>query len=209
MSTESERAYVAINDLIRQGAFTAGDPLRESSIARQVGVSRTPVREALRRMAAEGTVEFEPNRGATLALLSPSDVDNIFDLRALLEPYGARLAAERRTEEHLDRLEDLYARMAIEEAVNDLDSISVLNTEFHGVILAAAEAPIVRDAVAMVTRRSLVRSTFGRYTPQQHVRSQQHHRDLIDAVRARNGSWAESTMRAHIEAGREAYERNS
>jgi DNA-binding GntR family transcriptional regulator len=208
VSTESERAYAAIGELIRSGAYAAGDPLRESSIATRIGVSRTPVREALRRMAAEGTVEFEPNRGATLALLSPADVDHLFDLRALLEPYGARLAAGRRTAAHLERLEELYERMSLEESVNDLDAISELNTRFHHEILEAADAPIVRDTVGVVTRRSIVRSTFGRYTPSQHVRSQQHHRDLIDALRAGNASWAESTMRAHIEAGREAYDQH-
>jgi DNA-binding GntR family transcriptional regulator len=208
MSTESERAYAAISELIRTGAFAAGDPLRESSIASRIGVSRTPVREALRRMAAEGTVEFEPNRGATLALLSPADVGHLFDLRALLEPYGARLAAERRTDEQLASLEELYEQMSLEEAVSDLDAISTLNTRFHNEILEAAGAPIVRDTVAAVTRRSIVRSTFGRYTPTQHLRSQQHHRDLIDAIRAGNASWAESTMRAHIEAGREAYDQH-
>lgn len=206
MSTETERVYGEITGLIRTGMFAGGKPLRESSIAEMIGTSRTPVREALRRLAAEGTVEYEPNRGATLAQLSESDIEDIFTVRALLESEAARLAALRATPEHVARLEDLYDRMATE---SDLDAVSVLNTEFHGVILEAAASPIVRDSVGMVTKRSIVRQTFGLYSPEQHKRSQQQHRDLVDAIRTGNVRWAHATMMAHIESGREAHERHN
>jgi DNA-binding GntR family transcriptional regulator len=205
VSTESERAYQAISALIGSGDIRAGERIREASLAERIGVSRTPVREALRRLAAEGTVEYEPNRGATLSNLRSSDVRDIFAVRALLEPLAAGLAAERAAQDSIGRLEVLYAQMSAEDALEDLDALSALNTAFHAEILAAADSPVVRDCVALVTRRSLVRQTFGRYSPEQHRRSQQQHRDIIDAIVTHNARWAESTMQAHIEAGREAF----
>jgi DNA-binding GntR family transcriptional regulator len=108
MSTESERVYSAITKLIRNDHFVAGQPLRESAIAAELNVSRTPVREALRRLATEGAVEITPNRGATLAEFTDDDIADIWSLRALLEPYAARLAAERGYAKDVERLESLF-----------------------------------------------------------------------------------------------------
>lgn len=203
MTTESERVYATITKLIRDKHFEAGQPLREAAIAAELNVSRTPVREALRRLASEGTVEFTPNRGATLAVYSDQDVADIWALRALLEPHGARLAAERRSDEHVERLEELYDAMEQSIAEGDLDRLTDLNNEFHACIVEAADSKALRDAVSLVRKKVLVRRTFGHYTPEQLRRSQHYHRELVAAIRAGNGNWAHSTMRAHIEAGQE------
>lgn len=203
MTTESERVYERIVQLIRDDHFIPGRPLRESAIAAELNVSRTPVREALRRLATEGTVEITPNRGATLVDYTESDVADIWALRALLEPYAARLAAERGDAEHLVSFESLYEAMERCVRAGDLDGLTDLNNEFHGEIVEASGSRVLRDALALVRKKPLVRRTFGHYSPAQLQRSQQHHRDLIDAIRAQNGGWAESTMRAHIEAGQE------
>lgn len=203
MTTESERVYDRIVDLIREKRFAPGQPMRESAIATELGVSRTPVRDALRRLATEGTVEIAPNRGATLVDYSDSDVADIWALRALLEPYAARLAAERAEEENLVRLEDLYQAMDACVRTHDLDGLTDLNNEFHGEIVEASGSRVLRDALALVRKKPLVRRTFGHYNAAQLQRSQQHHRDLVDSIRAHNGRWAESTMKAHIESGKE------
>ena len=88
----AERAYSAVRDGILQGRYNAGSRLTEQELAAAVGVSRTPVREALRRLHAEGLVEFEPNHGAVVALFELEDAEEIFELRALLEPISARRA---------------------------------------------------------------------------------------------------------------------
>lgn len=203
MTTGSERVYDAINELIRDKHFVAGQPLRESAIASRLKVSRTPVREALRRLATEGTVEITPNRGATLINFSEDDIADIWSLRALLEPYAARLAAERATSQNFSRIEELYSLMQVSLEAGDLDELTELNNAFHAEIVEASGSRVVRDAMALVRQKSLVRRTFGHYTVEQLHRSQQHHRDLIDAIRAGNGRWAEYTMRAHIEAAQE------
>lgn len=201
MTTESERVYEAITELIREKRFEAGQPLREAAIAAELEVSRTPVREALRRLASEGTVEITPNRGATLVNFSQEDIADIWSLRGLLEPHAARLAAERATPEHLERLNALYEEMQRMLEAGDLDAITDLNNAFHAEIVEAGGSRVLRDALALVQQKVLVRRTFGHYTPEQLVRSQQHHRDLVDAIARGNPVWAESIMRAHIEAG--------
>lgn len=201
MTTESERVYAAIAQLIHDKHFVAGQPLRESAIASKLQVSRTPVREALRRLATEGTVEITPNRGATLVNFSEEDVLDIWSLRGLLEPYGARLAAERATPNHIARLESLFQEMQAAMEADDLDRLTDLNNEFHAEIIDASGSRILRDALALVRQRSLVRRTFGHYTPSQLQRSQQHHRDIVDAIASGNGAWAESMMFSHIQAG--------
>jgi DNA-binding GntR family transcriptional regulator len=203
MTTESERVYTTIIELIRDKRFVAGQPLREASIATELNVSRTPVREALRRLASEGTVELSPNKGATLVEFTDEDVADIWSLRAILEPFGARLAAERGSEQNVARLEELLAAMETTLEAGDLDQLTDLNNAFHTEIVEAAGSKVLRDGLALVRKKTLVRRTFGHYTPEQLQRSQQHHRDLIDAIRAGHGTWAESTMRAHIEAGQE------
>ena len=95
MSSAAEKAYEAIRDGIVGGVLPVGGRLREEELAGSIGVSRTPVREALRRLDAEGLVEFSPRRGAQVASWSDQDLDEIFGLRAVLESYGASLAATR------------------------------------------------------------------------------------------------------------------
>ncbi|MST33366.1 GntR family transcriptional regulator, partial [Acidimicrobiaceae bacterium USS-CC1] len=110
-----EVAYTALRDGIARGEHAAGSRLREEDLAATLGLSRTPVREALRRLQAEGLVEVEPRRGALVATWSADELDEIFELRALVEGYGARRAAARVADAQVGLLEELCEGM--EEAV--------------------------------------------------------------------------------------------
>ena len=112
-----DRAYEAVRSGILAGRYLAGARLTEQEIATSVGVSRTPVREALRRLDAEGLVEFTPNLGAVVTTWNEADSDEIFDLRAMLESYGARRATVRATDEQMAemrRLAELKSRCKAE-----------------------------------------------------------------------------------------------
>jgi DNA-binding GntR family transcriptional regulator len=204
MGSDNGRVYDAIRNLIASGMFRGGEPLRESKLAELVGVSRTPVREALKRLAAEGIVELRPNRGAQLVAISSEETQAIFDVRCLLEPYLASRAASRVNDAQLMRMQELVE--AMEETVSSdadrLDELAALNNEFHGQIIGAADARLAAGALAMAVRPPLVQRTFHRYSPEQLHRSQNHHRELLAAMRAGSPSWAEAVMRSHIEAAR-------
>jgi len=200
-----ERAYEAIRNGIFSGEHPAGGRLREEELAERIGVSRTPVREALRRLDAEGLVEFMPNRGAHVASWSDEDLREIFALRALLEGFGARLAAARIDHETLARLGELCDAMdrALAEGGPDhFERVAELNNRFHQGILAASGSKRLPVLVSSLMEAPLVYRTFRRYSAGQLARSMSHHRELLAALETGDGEWAGSVMRSHVLAAR-------
>ena len=203
VTTAVERAYTVLRDALATGQFPAGSPLREEVIANMAGVSRTPVREAIRRLDAEGLVEVLPNRGARVATWNDHDVEEIFELRVLLEGYGARLAARRAQDPELAELEELCNQMEKEAARAEVryQAVTDTNARFHSSIMAASRNQRLASVAAGVVKRALVIRTFHLYTREELARSCAHNRELVAAIAAHDGDWAESVMRAHLYAG--------
>src|SRR3954452_3369655 len=132
----SDHAYTLIRAQILSGDRQGGDWLREGDLAESLGVSRTPVREALRRLTAEGLVRHERNRGVQVQAWTPQDLDEIFSLRSVLEPWACRLAAVSGALA-LDRLEELAHAMdsAASGPAVDVDTVTELNNRFHRLVL--------------------------------------------------------------------------
>lgn len=207
IASAAERAYDAIRGGILDGTFELGARLPEEDLAARAGVSRTPVREALRKLAAEGFVTFATNRGAQVASWTDEDLEEIFGLRALLESHGASLAARRIETGHLVALHDLAD--AMEQAARRgtgpaLDRVAELNNRFHRTILEIAGSPRLRALLDTVIVLPLVHRTFHRYTPNALQRSMHHHRELLAAFEAGDGDWAAAVMRTHVLAARTA-----
>ena len=201
MGSAIERAYGGIRQGILSGAHAPASHLREEELAAATGVSRTPVREALRRLAAEGLVELTPNRGVRVAAWSERDLQEIFELRALLESYGARLAAGRVTAPAVAELAALAAAMeqaARSRARDRLEQVAEINNRFHQGVLAAAANERLVALLGHVVQVPLVRHTFRRYAPAELGRSLAQHREILEALRHRDPAWAESAMRSHI-----------
>jgi DNA-binding GntR family transcriptional regulator len=211
MSQASAHVYAGIRGLISEGVFSGGDQMREAALAERLGVSRTPVREALRRLEAEGIIERRGNRRSYLVEILPRDMEEIFLVRAALEPLAAQLAAARADDAFVDRLRDLADRMdaALTSSPVDYDGLARSNSAFHGEILAASDNRTLAEAIRAVTRRPLVTLTFRRYSAVELRRSQAHHREMISAFDARDPEWAWSVMRAHILAARSVNEPSS
>lgn len=210
MSTASHRAYEEIRRRIFAGEYPAGVRLREDELSTVIGVSRTPIREALRRLDAEGVVVNVPNRGAHVASWTDAELTDIFELRALLESYAAGRAATRLTEPDLDRLDALTDQM--DSLLDKLPSeehyarITRLNTEFHQRIIAAAGSPLLGSLTTSTVQLPLMHRTFRRYSRRAIERSFDHHRELVEACRARDAVWAELIMRSHILAARHIFD---
>lgn len=181
--------------------YTPGTPLREADLARDFGVSRTPVREALRRLEAEGLVEYQPNKGARVAPWANIDIYNTFGLRQRLEGYAAFQACGMIDEGGIDKLASLCDEM--EQAAGSgspqrFQEVTSLNNAFHRIILEAANDSRLIELMAAVVQVALVKHTFERYTPSQLARSFAHHRELVAAFRYRDRGWAESVMSSHV-----------
>lgn len=201
----SDEAYAQLRDGILHGRFEPGARLGEVELAETLGVSRTPVREALRQLAADGLVDLAPNRGARVATWSDAELQDTFELRGLLEPYGARRAATRIDDAELQRLEALcddMERVGRPGPGQDLDLLSQLNADLHKSVLAASGNTKLLGLVGSVVSVPMVIRTFHRYSPDSLERSHRHHRELLAAFRAGDPDWAESVMRSHIHAAR-------
>ncbi len=138
----SRNASAAASEVIRRaiidGRLAPGRRLKEEELARELGISRTPVREALLMLESEGLVELIPKRGASVRAYAVDDLDDMYQLRALLEGYAARRAATRISPEDVARLEESCARFDRLRAEDDLLELVKENLFFHNVILEAA-----------------------------------------------------------------------
>ncbi len=197
----SDHAYRLIRAQILSGERAGGDWLREGDLAESIGVSRTPVREALRRLTAEGLVSHERNRGVQVAAWTAADLDEIFSLRSVLEPWACRLAALSATVdlEELHRLADDMDEAA-RGSVADIDRITTLNNRFHRLILEGSRNRRLGAVVSSVVQVPLVWQTFSHYSETDLRRSLAHHHELVAALTAGDPDWAESVMRSHVRA---------
>src|SRR5262245_2588975 len=164
----ADRTHRLIRDQILSGERASGEWLREGEMAESTGVSRTPVREALRRLTAEGLVRYERHRGVQVQNWSVHDLDEIFSLRSVLEPWGCRLAAANGTVD-IAALADLAGRMdaiAPDGRPSDVDKLTELNNAFHRMVLEAADNGRLTSVISAVIQLPLVWRTFSRYTPE-------------------------------------------
>ncbi|MCB5906126.1 GntR family transcriptional regulator [Streptomyces pinistramenti] len=199
----AQRAYVEIAERMAAGDLEPGAWLREESLAASIGISRTPVREALRRLASEGLVRFEANRGAQVVAWDRSKIAEIYGLRAAVEGYVAAVAAQNISDEALGRLEanlDEYIRVIADARPDARQHAAELNNEFHALVLASTANESLVSLLHGVLGLPLVRRTFLRYSERDLARSVEHHRELIEALRRRDAPLAEMMMKVHIRA---------
>jgi DNA-binding GntR family transcriptional regulator len=199
--TSAERTLDTLREDILRGALPAGARLGEVELADRLGVSRTPVREALSRLAAEGLVELVPNRGARVASWTVDELEGVFALRALLEPQLTALAVPHAAAADLDDLEELAAQM-VDLGDRDLDGLVPLNRAFHGRLVELAAAPALATALAGAVHSPLVARNFHAYDAASLRRSLAHHVEIVAALRAGDPEWARAVMTAHIHNAR-------
>lgn len=203
--TSTERALAAVRELILHGQFAAGARLGEVELAERLGVSRTPVREALTRLAAEGLVELVPNRGARVASWSVAELEGVFDLRSALEPRLTGYAAPRARPDDVALLDELAAQMiavGLPGPNQDLDALVPLNRRFHGRLVTIADQPALATALAGAIHAPIQLRNFHAYDEASLRRSLAHHVEIVAAIRAGDPTWARAVMTAHIHNAR-------
>ena len=195
-------ASAAAADLIRQaivdGRVLPGQRLKEEELAQQLGISRTPIREALLVLQTEGLLEATPNRGATVRSYDPAELEEMYDLRALLESHAARRAATRVTAAQLEELRASCDRFAALLGGDDLPALVAENGFFHDTILAAAESERLSGMVRQVVAMPLVYKSYVWYSPAQASASHHYHLQLVKALERADGERAEIVMREHV-----------
>ena len=204
----AERAYNTLRAGIIEGIHPPGARVTEQEVAATAGVSRTPVREALRRLEAEGLLRFVPHQGAFVTSWSDQDAEDIFELRAMLEGYGARLAVTKATSEDAAQLRSLaeaQSKEAADHSPGYLERIADLNNQFHRRLLQVAASARLQATLATISSAPLVLQTFRDYDGDDLNRSAHHHMEMVEAIEAGDGNWAESVMHSHVMAARRAF----
>ena len=201
MTSSMDKAYEFIKSAVMQGDLKAGDRVKEEQIAEAIGVSRTPIRHALQKLAAQGFLETLHHQGARVIDWSSQDLSEIADLRALLEGFGAGIAAGKITEVGLDQLRNLAHRMeaaAARAEPADLEALTGLNSQFHMTIITTSENHRLADVIGNLAHPLLVRRRFSSFSKKRLQRSMNHHSEIIDALDAGDSDWATAIMRSHI-----------
>ncbi len=190
-------------NLILTNQLEPGERLIQIRLAEQLGISRTPVREALQKLASEGLVTFSPYRGATVAEFSPSELDDIYSIRIALEGYCARLAALRITDEQLEQLEALFGQMKEEYRRADRWQLLAVNREFYAVLYAIPNRPRLYDLTMkyldmanLYRRMALAQESYFK-------RIVEGHKELLAVLRERDSEGVERVLRVQMEEIRE------
>jgi DNA-binding GntR family transcriptional regulator len=190
-------ATEVIREAIIDGRLAPGERLKEEELAHELGLSRTPIREALAVLQAEGLVDTAPNRGATVREHDAEDLDDLYRLRALLEGYAAGRAA---TNMPLEWVQELFASCERFEGIADGDVSALVkeNLLFHNKIIEAAASRRVAELVLKVIELPLVYKSYIWYSPEQRRISAHFHRQIAVAIEARDADRAESLMKEHV-----------
>lgn len=193
-----EKVFQSIRQSILDGKYQIGDALRESAIARELNVSRTPVREAIRQLELEGLVRSIPNKETIVCGITKEDVEDIFMVRGRLEGIAGRLAAERITDEELNKMKETLDLTEFYISKSDLQHIEALDHTFHDIIYNATKSKIIKHVL----------SDFHTYIQQTRKESiaipgrvqclLEEHCAIYEAIKDRNGDKAEELIDAHL-----------
>jgi DNA-binding GntR family transcriptional regulator len=205
--TASSVAMELIREAIVDGRLAPGQRLKEVQLANELGISRTPIREALLLLQAEGLVDAAPNRGSTVRAYDVRELQDMYELRAVLEGHAARRAAGRVTEAALDELTASCGRFAEHladfEAGGRVTELVKENGIFHEMVLDAAVSERLAGMVRQVVVAPLVYRSYIWYSAEQARLSHQAHVQLVNALERRDGDRADAIMREHVFHGRD------
>lgn len=207
MSRASDRAYAIIRDMILSGNLPSGAKIGEEAMAEQCGVSRTPIREALSRLEAELLIRRNDTQRSFVADWSLEDVEEMFELRGLLEGRAARRAATRISWSQIERLK------AHHHAIGHALDAETLNSElfvdhnhhFHGIILEASASAQLTNMLTRIVERPVVHRTVQHFGVDDLMRSHRQHGELLAAFEQRDPAWAEAVMVSHIRRALHVY----
>ena len=194
---QGQGAYRRLLDDIRNGTLPPGARLRETELADRFGISRTPVREAIRQLEADGLVVHLPRQGATIRTLDHAEVVELYEMRAVLEGTAARLAARAASDIELAELAALNAELAEAPAGPQAREV---NRQFHRALIDAARNRFLLKAMSALQKTLLILGPTTLAEPARADAAVSEHAAVLAALRARDGVAAEAAMRGHVEA---------
>ncbi|KUG05194.1 transcriptional regulator, gntr family [hydrocarbon metagenome] len=189
----------AIRQAIIDGDLKPRERLMEIQLAEELGVSRTPIREALRKLELEGFIVMIPRKGAYVADISFKDIADVYEIRAALEGLAAALAAERITDEELEEMERLLVGKAEAIAQNDMEKLVDVDTRFHELIYQASRNERLFNIINNLREQIQRCRTTSLSVPGRMQQSLQEHRIITEAIQSRDTQYARQVAQEHIE----------
>lgn len=184
--------------LIQSGEMKPHARLNESELAERFGISRTPLREAIKILATEGLLELHPNRGALVARFSESEIDDMLVVIASLEATAGELAARRITPDELAGIERLHARMAAAHAERNVADYFEINRLIHEAIVAASRNQTLAGIYGTLSGRIQKARFAAHKTAEQWAETMRDHDRMVELLRARDGEALARLMQAHV-----------
>ncbi len=197
------QVFEQLKKMIFDGEFRPGNRIIESEVAESIGISRTPVREALHKLEAERLIVRLPKGGYVVKGMSMGEIEEIFDIRVILESFAGYLAAERWKDNEIAPLEDKLEEFEKYLMINDLKELTRLNTEFHELLYALSKSPKLieminnlRDEIFLLREILLESMKMG-------TLSHNDHKEIIKAIKHREAKKVERLIKEHILRGKD------
>lgn len=195
------RVFQSIKDNILNGVYKEGEELRENTIAKELGVSRTPVRESLRQLELEGLVRITPNKGACVTGITGKDVKDIYAVRSMLEGLCAKWATEHITDAQVEELEEII--LLSEFHVNrgkkeQTQQVTELDGKFHEVLYEASNSRILKHVLSDFHKYVRMARKASVAKQERAEKSIEEHKFILQAIKDKDADLAESLANAHI-----------
>ena len=187
-----------LRQMIFEGALEPGEKVREKLLTEQFGVSRTPLREALKVLAAEGLLELIPNRGAVITRQSPDELDEVFGVLAVLEGLAGELAAKAASDEDLARVSDMTRQLRQSFDNADRPEYFRINQAIHRAILEAASNDTLARSHELLAYRAQRARYQANLTPERWRVAVEEHEAIAEALEARDADRCSALMRSHL-----------
>ena len=195
----SEVVSETLRSAIQDGTLKPGERLMEIPLAEELGVSRTPIREAIRKLELEGFVVMVPRRGTYVANISLKDITQVFEIRSALEELASGLAAERITSDEIETLERMLVEIGDHMENKDMDSVVAADVAFHEVLYKASRNERLADIVHNLREQTYRFRSFSMNQPGRLRKTWEEHRLLVEAIASHNAVQARKLARIHME----------
>ena len=198
-SSLEERVYGELEEALLSGEFKSGEALTELSLSEKLGVSRTPVRSAIHRLAEEGLIAITPNRGAVVIGVTEQDLIDIYKIRIRLEGLAAAMAATKMTDEEKKALAESVELAEFYIQKNDTEKLKELDTSFHGAIYRASGSRILCKILSELHRNIKAYRKLSLTVPGRLEKSVEEHREITDAILRSDAEEADRLTSLHVE----------
>ncbi|MBE6651619.1 MAG: GntR family transcriptional regulator [Ruminococcaceae bacterium] len=199
----TERVFSEIEQAILSGIYSVGDQLVESKISLELGVSRTPVREALKQLELEGLVTTIPNKGTFVVGVSTEDILDIYTIRVAVEGISSKLAAERITDSDAKELETLVELQEFYASKGDIFQLLQLDTKFHEIIYEISGSRILKHTLASFHNQLKRARESSLLTTGRTITAVKEHRDIYEAIASKDANKAKELTELHITNARD------